>query len=237
MTISLLTTLALSLASPQGQASGPPRVITAQNIVPFAREEWLRAVVPFAPGEVEELPSLHVEGTPTVWQPIGARHLDGSLRQALCLFRAKLDAGATRTLELVPGAGPPLPPAKFDLAPHQLRLVVVQDGVETRAVPELTELLEDNAARKVALMRCRLGETGLVAEVTIQVYAGQEHAYMGLGVFYSDPTTSCSTFVRLPAKYREGVCLVTAETCYSRDVDFNASIYLCGQSENCPRMI
>ena len=84
------------------------RKITVQNLAPFARREWVRTVVPFPRGAVEDLPDLHVGKAPTVWQPIGARWGDGSLRQALCLFRVKMKALSEMLLPLRKGPGPAL---------------------------------------------------------------------------------------------------------------------------------
>ena len=62
------------------EAPAAERAIVVQNLAPFARDEGVAAVVPFARGAVAKLPDLHVEGRATTWQPIGARWPDGSLR-------------------------------------------------------------------------------------------------------------------------------------------------------------
>ena len=53
-------------------------------------------------------------------------------------------------------------------------------------------LLEQNAARKVALLRCRIPETGLVFELILEQYTAQEHAAADVALFFSDPTTEAT---------------------------------------------
>lgn len=167
-----------------------PRHVTIQNLAPHPRQEWFCVAVPFAKAEVAGLPDLHVEGHHTVWQPFGARWPDGSLRQALCLFRPTLPAGGEAELALVAGPGPsaevePGPDLSFELD-----IVVQVGGTEHRARPRLVRLLEINAARKVALLRCRVGGTGLVFELILEQYTGQEHVGADLALFFSDPTSA-----------------------------------------------
>ncbi|MCA8974097.1 MAG: hypothetical protein KDC98_05210, partial [Planctomycetes bacterium] len=42
------------------------RTLVLQNVTPFARREVVATAVPFAEGEVEGLPDLHVRERPTV---------------------------------------------------------------------------------------------------------------------------------------------------------------------------
>ncbi|MEY4828932.1 MAG: hypothetical protein RLZZ562_728, partial [Planctomycetota bacterium] len=79
---------AQSAPAPAPAQQNEPRAINVQNLAPHARSEVAAVVVPFAKGAVKDVPDLHVETRPTAWQPFGARWPDGSLRQALCLFRA-----------------------------------------------------------------------------------------------------------------------------------------------------
>src|SRR5947207_2822968 len=98
------------------------RAIVVQNLAPFPREEWLAVAVPFAAGKVSGLPDLHVKDLATVWQPFGARWPDGSLRQALCLFRAGVPALGEVSLALEAGPGPGL--ATGPIAPPACQLEV-----------------------------------------------------------------------------------------------------------------
>ena len=82
--ITWLASTALGLFSCEIQAQ--QRNITVQNLSPFSRHEWVSTVVPFAKGEVHGQPDLHIGKGATIWQPIGSRWNDGSLRQVLCLF-------------------------------------------------------------------------------------------------------------------------------------------------------
>lgn len=171
-----------------------PRTLTVQNLAPHARDEWIVCSVPFPEGAVADRPALHVEGAPTVWQPFGARWSDGSLRQALCLFRVPLEALAERQLPLRDGPGPELAgPGRFELPPHRVRFVATIDGQRFAAEPELSELLESNAARQVAVLRGRIGASGLVVEATVEVCRDQRHAFYGFGVFFSDPGRTALT--------------------------------------------
>ncbi|MCA8944485.1 MAG: hypothetical protein KDB80_18130, partial [Planctomycetes bacterium] len=165
------------------------RAITVQNLVPQTRDEWISASVPFAEGAVPSIPELHVEGCATVWQPFGARWPDGSVRQALCFFRRELGPMSELRLPLISGAGPELGETTFGLGEHRIVFVVTQGETVTRHELEPFGLVEKNAARQVVLLRSRLGDTGLVGELVIELYADQPHAYCGLSVFFSDPTT------------------------------------------------
>ncbi|MHC5063853.1 MAG: hypothetical protein ACYTG5_07750 [Planctomycetota bacterium] len=163
------------------------RRVIVQNLAPLDREEWVHAVVPFPRGEVAKLPELHLEGRPTVWQEFGARWPDGSLRQAICLFPLKLRSLEERSLKLVEGKGPDLPAQGFALDLESIEVIIEKDGKTHRTQPDLVDVLEENPARRVGLLRSRVGDTGVVAELTIEVYAGQAHAYVGLAFFFSDP--------------------------------------------------
>ncbi|MDA0375195.1 MAG: hypothetical protein O2865_15535 [Planctomycetota bacterium] len=178
-------------------AQAPTRALTVQNLAPLERDEWISCSVPFAEGAVQGQPALHVDGLPTVWEPFGARWPDGSVRQALCLFRRPLAALEEVTLGLVEGVGPELVPADapgFEVPEsHGLRFVVVLDGQEFAAAPPFVRFLEDNAARRTALYRGRIGTSGFVVELTVEWMRDQEHAYCGFGVFFSDPTTTALT--------------------------------------------
>ncbi len=176
--------LALLLLVAAGTAQ---RRVTVQNLTPFARTEWTSVVVPFAKGTVDELPDLHVRDCPTVWQPFGARWNDGSLRQAICCFHTSVDGQQLVELELDAGTGPALPDTTFALPPHRLQVVAEIDGELHLGDLVPSELLEQNAARQVVVLRCRVGDSGLVVEAPLTVWAGQEHGELGLGVFFSDP--------------------------------------------------
>ena len=166
------------------------RELTVQNLAPFARSEWVQAVVPFAEGSTTGLPELHVEGRPTVWEPFGARWPDGSLRQALCLFRAELARFGELRAVLTVGAGPEAEVFRAALPEYTLEIVAHIEGERIAAQLTEVEVLTENAARRVSVLRGRLGATGLVAEATLEVYSGQPHAWFGIGVFFSDPTTA-----------------------------------------------
>lgn len=170
-------------------AVGQQRQLTIQNLSPHPRLEWFSVAVPFAEGEVVGVPDLHVEGHGTVWQVFGARWPDGSTRQALCMFRHELAPNRDATLTLVEGAGPPLEVQPAPELPFEIEVSVWQDGEARRAKPRLVGLLEQNAARKVALLRCRIPNTGLVFELILEIYTGQEHVAADVGLFFSDPTT------------------------------------------------
>ncbi len=176
--------IAICLISASGAQE---RHIIVQNLAPLDREEWVHAVIPFPPGEVPDLPDLHVEGRPTVWQEFGARWPDKSLRQAICLFPLHMRSLEEKSLQLVAGKGPELPDRGFALDLESIEVIVEKGGETHRAQPDLVKVLEENAARRVGLLRCRVGDTGIVAELTIEIYAGQAHAYLGLGFFFSDP--------------------------------------------------
>lgn len=164
-------------------------MLTLQNLAPLPREEWIAVSVPFAAGTVRVAPALHADGRATVWQPFGARWPDGSWRQALCLFRAELPALGEVEVPLREGTGPALPAADFDLPPVDLEFTWRAGEQQASGRPQPVELLEDNAARKVALLRCRIGNSGLVAEVILTACRDQPHAWVDLAVFFSDPTT------------------------------------------------
>lgn len=168
------------------------RSLTLQNLAPTQRREWVRVAVPFAQGAVPagELPDLHVAEHATVWQPFGAAWPDGSLRHAFCLFRPTLAPLSEKGFALRPGAGPAPPAPAFGLGPHELAFVVTQRGETTRTTLEIVELLESNAACQLVLMRGRLGKTGLVGEITLEVFSDQAHGYAGFAVFFSDPSTT-----------------------------------------------
>ena len=168
------------------------REILVQNLAPFQRSEWASCVVPFAPGESAD--AAHVDGRATTWHPFGARWPDGSWRQAECRFRTTLGPLAEERVALVPGAGPPLAEGGFGLLDHTIRVIARPRGRDAVAV-ELapSAVLVDDAAHKVVLLRARIADTGLVAEATIEVCRGQEHAWFGIGLFFSDPTTTART--------------------------------------------
>lgn len=180
-----------SQEQPATAAAASERTLVLQNLAPMARAEGVAVVVPFAPGAVPALPQLHVAGTPTAWQPFGARWPDGSLRTALCLFAAEFAALQERVVPLVAGAGPELPTGEIPMPACELEFVVRTAQGETRARPLRCQDLERNALRRVELQRARLGTTGLVAEAIVTAWRNQEHAQVELAVFFSDP--------RLPA--------------------------------------
>lgn len=174
-----------------GQAPAPAaaRELVLQNLAPLPRREGVAVVVPFAPGEVAALPDLHVDHTPTAWQPFGARWPDGSLRQALCLFVASLPALAEQRVVLAPGAGPPLPDGPVPLPEATIEFVARVGGRSVRASPVPVAELEHNALRRVQLRRARLGDTGLLAELIVTAWRDQPHAAVDVAVFHSDPRT------------------------------------------------
>ncbi|MCU0865715.1 MAG: hypothetical protein MUC36_18165 [Planctomycetes bacterium] len=177
-------------APPAAPTAAAP-VLLLQNLAPFARDEGAAVVVPFAAGAVPDTPPWHVPDTPTSWQPFGARWPDGSVRQALCLFRTGLPALGERTLTLAAGPGPALPTGVPELPAVQLVVsATVGDRLFT-ADPERQEDLELGPLRRVELRRARLGDSGLVAEVILTAWRDQLHAQVDIAVFYSDP--------RLPA--------------------------------------
>ncbi len=158
-----------------------------QNLAPFARREVAHCVVPFARGEVPDLPELSCGGRPTVWQPFGLRWPDGSLRQALCLFPIELNALAEVELPLQKG---PAPAPTGDFVPLAFRLTVsAKTAFGAAAIePQLREVLEDNAMRRVELRAARLSRTGLCVEVIVAQCRGDAHAYVDVAAFYSDPS-------------------------------------------------
>jgi len=178
---------------PQAQArsSSPSSwpLLTLQNLAPFARREIAAVVVPFASGAVPGLPDLHVDGHPTAWQPFGARWPDGSLRQALCLFPAEVQALSELQLRLAEGKGQTIPSEPIALPPVKIEIVARTDAGEFRGELPAVEVLESNALRTVELRRARLGSTGLVAELIVQQGRGDGHTYADVGVFFSDPGT------------------------------------------------
>ncbi|MBX3462978.1 MAG: hypothetical protein KF830_07395 [Planctomycetes bacterium] len=175
--------------SPPAAEASPARQLCVQNLAPHARREGVAVVVPFAQGAVPTLPDLHVRGTPTAWEPFGARWPDGSLRQALCLFPIELAALQERTVELVPGPGPELPAGPIELPTATIEFVAVQGGTESRVEPVAVADLEHNALRRVQLRRARIGTTGLVAELLVTAWRDQPHAAIDAAVFFSDPAT------------------------------------------------
>jgi hypothetical protein len=172
-------------------ASAPAqdRVLTVQNLAPMPRRQWAVASVPFARGRVKDTPDLHVPNLPTIWQPFGARWPDGSWRQALCLFPVEIDRLAEQRHKLEAGKGPPLPKVDMPVPKAEVVMVLRQGQKEVSARPTFVKLLEENPARRVALHRCRIGNSGLVCEMILTTYLGQEHREIDLGVFFSDPTT------------------------------------------------
>lgn len=144
-------------------------------------------MVPFAAGDVPELPELHVEETATVWQPFGARWDDGSLRQALCLFRTALPANGEVRLRLVEGAGPERPARTWSTPELDLEIAVWVGAKAHRTSLQPAAVLEENALRRIDVLRARVGPSGLVAEGTLTRWADQEHAGFELGLFFSDP--------------------------------------------------
>ncbi|MBL8728164.1 MAG: hypothetical protein JNM25_07025 [Planctomycetes bacterium] len=175
--------------APDAAPAAAVRTLCLQNLAPNARAEGAAVVVPFAEGAVPDRPDLHVRDTATAWQPFGARWPDGSLRQALCLFRAELAPLQERALDLVPGPGPELPTGDVDLPPAQIEFVVTQGGTTTRAEPVPVAELEANALRRVQLRRVRIGTTGLVGELIVTAWRDQPHAAIDVAVFCSDPST------------------------------------------------
>lgn len=187
----LLALVTSSLPAQETTEKPRDRELVLQNLAPFPRRELAAVVVPFGPGEVPEgsTPALHAEGRHTAWQPFGARWDDGSLRQALCLFEARLDALAETRLRLVAGAGPKLPTGAVPLPPAQFEFLVWQGDTVHRGTPVRVRDLEHNALRRVELSRCRIGSTGIVAEVLVTSCRGQPHAWIDVALYFSDPTT------------------------------------------------
>ncbi|HEX5052164.1 MAG TPA: hypothetical protein VFZ65_10360 [Planctomycetota bacterium] len=179
-------------AVPAAPAQRPIELVL-QNLAPFPRREGASVVVPFAMGEVKDLPARHVPDTPTAWQPFGARWPDGSVRQALCLFTTGLDALSEQRVQLADGSGPPLPAGEIDLPDAKIEFVVVQDKVATRAEAVRVEDLENNALRRVELRRTRIGATGFVAELVLTAWRDQKHCAIDAAVFFSDPSTTAQT--------------------------------------------
>lgn len=187
--IALCALICTGLATPTRaqEEAVAERLLQVQNLAPEARNDWVSVSVPFRPGEVTELPDLHVDGLPTVWQPFGARHIDGSIRQALCFFRPELGSLGSTTFALVPGSGPELGEPELSLPPHALRFTTRIRGETTLAELRVTETLESNAARQVDVLRGRFGETGLVAEIVLTRWSGQDTADLAVAAFFSDP--------------------------------------------------
>lgn len=185
----LLGAAAAPAQSPEPPSPRPVEIVL-QNLAPLSRREGVAVVVPFARGEVHELPNLHVPDTPTAWQPFGARWPDGSLRQALCLFQAELGPLAERRLRLAAGPGPPLPTGPITAPALRLEFVAQVGGASTRAEPVPVQRLEENALRVVELRRARLGTTGLLAELILTTWRDQPHAHADVAVWFSDPRLS-----------------------------------------------
>lgn len=184
--------LALTIAVPAQEsrpASAPVATLVVQNLTQFARAEGCAVVVPFARGVATDPPSVVVAGTPTAWQPFGARWPDGSLRQALCLFRTELAPVSERRLELV--AGTPLtgPGAEIALPTCTLTLTIVQGGQPRSIELSPGAELERNALRRVVRYAGRVPEVGIVGEAIVTAWRDQEHAGVDLGLFFSDPTS------------------------------------------------
>ncbi|MBI5849889.1 MAG: hypothetical protein HZB39_02450 [Planctomycetes bacterium] len=165
------------------------RAIVLQNLAPTPRREWMQAVVPFAEGEMPDSPALHVEGKPTVWESFGARWPDGSVRQALCMFEAELTRIGEVVLPLADGRGQEAKDFVDALPPCSLTVLVKFGDRRFEGKLERVEVLTRNRARQVTVLRGRVGTSGLVAEATIEQFSGQAHAWFGIGVFFSDPTT------------------------------------------------
>ena len=182
----LLLLLQTLMAQSRPESAVAPRIVTIQNLAPFARSEWSAVVVPFAKGTQTALPTLRLGDLPTIWQPTGARWPDGSLRTALALARVTVAAQAELALALGPGApaaaAEPVAPQELDL-----QIVAMVAGKQHAAQPRLVRELERNAARCVSVHRCRVGESGLVAEITLTRWREQAHGEITVGVFFSDP--------------------------------------------------
>jgi hypothetical protein len=182
----LLVCLWPALLPAQTPAPAAP-VLVLQNLAPFAREEGTAVVVPFAPGAAPELPPWHVPDTPTSWQPFGLRWPDGSVRQALCLFRSALPALGERTVTLAPGAGPELPSGPIGM-PNALLVVSAKVGERLfTEQPGRVGDVESGPLRRVELRRARLGDSGLVVELLVTAWRDQQHAQVDVAVFASDP--------------------------------------------------
>ncbi len=164
----------------------PARVLVVQNLAPHPRRQPTACVVPFARGVAFDAPALTVEGEPTVWEPFGARWPDGSWRQALCLFRVHVPPLSEQQLTLLAGRSTPKP-QRIDMPSAKLEVVVRHRGRVSRAEPQRVRDLEDNAFRRVELRRARIGDSGLVAELTVTAWRDQKHADVSVAVFFSDP--------------------------------------------------
>lgn len=188
----LLLTVGATSGTPQepSPAATPPTpTLVLQNLAPLPRREGAAIVVPFAAGAVADVPDLHVPGTPTAWQPFGARWPDGSLRQALCLFPIEVGPLAEVRLVLAPGKGPPLPQGDITMPKATIEFVVRHGGKEQRGEPQRVADLEHNPLRRVELRRTRLGTSGLVVELLVTAHRDQPHAWIDVAVFFSDPTS------------------------------------------------
>lgn len=187
----LLALLLSTIAASPGLSGQEPgrREILLQNLAPSLRNEWVQVAVPFAEGEVQDVPGYHVDGRPTVWEAFGARWPDGSLRQALALFRCSLPRIGEARLPLVEGPGPAVSEFSDALRPWTFEISLRSGDRRFRGALERVEFLARNRARQVVVMRGRIGASGLVAEATLEQYSGQEHAYFGIGVFFSDPSS------------------------------------------------
>lgn len=174
-------------AAPQPERPSA-RYVVLQNLTPFARHQLASAVVPFAEGVAFDPPQLCVDDRPTVWQPFGARWPDGSWRQALCLFRVQIDALRELRLPLIAGTRQ-FDEQTIEMPAARITLVARVGGQVRRADPERVQDLESNAARRVELRRCRIGDTGLVAELIVTAWRDASHADVSLSVFFSDPGT------------------------------------------------
>jgi hypothetical protein len=163
------------------------RELVLQNLAPHARTEVAAVVVPFHQGTVQDLPDLHVAGSPTVWQPFGARWPDGSLRQAICLFRTEIGPLRELKVALAEGRGETLDATPIPMPDAQIEFVVRQGDATVRTAPSRIGDLEANPLRRVELRRARLPGTGLVAELLVTACRGQRHAYVDVAVFHSDP--------------------------------------------------
>jgi hypothetical protein len=191
------------------------REIVTQNLAPFPRQEWVRVTVPLAPGVVtpdDPLPDLHVADHATLWQPFGGTWPDGSLRFASCMFRPILAAGTTARFALVRGRGPEVTAlGEEPRRPPPFEIVVearVDGGDPEEAVLSFSRMLE-SGPRQVAVMEQRIGDTGLVAQASLELLPDQDHGTFGIGVFFSDPRTEkMQVHVDLLQVHTRGVALV-----------------------------
>jgi hypothetical protein len=189
-----ISTAAQDSADDGKPATAPPIEIVVQNLAPYPRREWVQAVVPFAEGAVTGVPAYHVADTPTVCEPFGARWPDGSVRQAIVSFRLELTGHGEQRIRLAAGPGEAPPPFADGLPEHRIEIEVRSGGKTITAVLPPVEVLAESPARRVRVFRGRIADTGLVGEATLEEFSGQAHAWFGIGVFFSDPTTTSLQF-------------------------------------------